>query len=117
MLLLSASGQARETQEMGSRMILFIIFLAVIIIWRVYESLQQHDSFGPVVGLATRYEECPLCSTPNCQAPRGRGEVITRGGFYVVRQYHVCLNCNGKALWHRTLDGWIWTVRRSGVTR
>lgn len=96
--------------------IVFIISLAVIIIWRWKNRNQTEDGrLGRVLGEAHEYDECPSCSKRNSQEPRGRGEVITRGGAYVVRQYHVCLNCNVRALWHRRLDLWVWTVTRSGV--
>ena len=99
-------------------MTLIIITVSAIIIWKWYRRQNPHheeDSLGGVVGHATHYAECPICGERDCQDPRGRGEVITRGGHYVVRQYHICVNCNSRALWHRRLDQFIWTVNRSGV--
>lgn len=99
-------------------MTLFIISVAAIIIWWLYRRMNPHhaeDNLGGVVGHATHYGECPVCSHRDSQSPRGHGEVITRGGHYVVRQYHVCENCNARALWHRRIDQFIWTVNRSGV--
>lgn len=97
--------------------ILFIIGVAVYLYvrWRQERHGNDPDGLGRVRGEATDYDECPVCAERNCQSPRGRGEVITRGGNYVVRQYHVCENCNSRALWHRRLDLWVWTVNRNGV--
>ena len=100
-------------------MTLLILGLAVFILYRLYRRANPHkaeDSLGAVVGKATHYAECPVCSKRDSQEPRKRGEVIVRGGFYVVRQYHVCSNCDARALWHRRLDQFVWTVNRSGVS-
>jgi hypothetical protein len=93
-----------------------VILLAVVIYKRLERKSQaSHDGLGPVIGTATEYDRCPLCTRANSQYPRGRGEVITRGGQYVVRQYHICGNCGGRALWHRRLDLFVWTINRNGV--
>ena len=68
-----------------------------------------------VIGRATEYAPCRPCGARNTQLPRGHGETITRGGWYIVRQYHVCLNCNTKSLWHRRMDKFVWTLKRDGV--
>lgn len=99
-------------------MTLIIIVTLLFIIRKMWDRLVgccQNDGLGAVLGEASRYEECPVCAAQNSQNPRGQGEVITRSGHYVVRQYHVCLNCGTRALWHRRLDQWVWTVNRSGV--
>lgn len=98
---------------------LFLLSVAIVVGYRWMQKRlhRNDDSLGPVLGEATEYDECPVCGTPNSQSPRGRGEVITRGGSWVVRQYHVCRTCDTRALWHRRLDLWVWTVFRSGVAR
>jgi hypothetical protein len=96
---------------------LFVAFFVWLLVKRWQQSRQPvGDRLGPVLGEATQYDECPICAERDCQSPRGRGETILRGGAYVVRQYHVCMNCNSRALWHRRLDMWVWTVKRNGVT-
>lgn len=102
-------------------MILTIIVLVIlgaihaIREWRAGRDID--DGLGPIIGRATIYENCPNCGHRDGQTPRGRGEVITRGGAFVVRQYHLCDNCGTKVLWHRRLDRWVWTINRSGVER
>lgn len=94
----------------------FLICLAVVIIYRWHQNrTTPNDGLGPILGHAKEYGPCPNCGERNTQSARGRGEVITRGGHYVVRQYHVCANCNARALWHRRLDLWVWTIIRNGV--
>lgn len=98
--------------------LLILMAVVAIIIYRNRHEILAgggHDRLGPVLGVAEQYEPCPLCGNANSQVARGRGEVITRGGYFVVRQYHVCTNCAGRALWHRRLDKWVWTISRSGV--
>jgi len=93
-----------------------IIALAIVIYHRLRPLWERRgDTLGDVLGEATQYDECPGCRQTDCQTATGRGEVITRGGFYVVRQYHVCLQCGIKGLWHRRLDQFVWTIRRSGM--
>lgn len=71
---------------------------------------------GPkVIGKATRYSHCMNCGKRDCQTPVGRGEVITRGIWYLARQYHICQNCGAKSLWHRRLDKFVWTLDRDGT--
>jgi hypothetical protein len=98
----------------------FGILIAATIIYGIYQSKHptapDPDGLGRVLGEATTYDLCPLCATKTKHLPRGTGEVIVRGGFYVVRQYHVCPNCGARALWHRRLDKWVWTINRSGVS-
>lgn len=98
-------------------LLVFAVVVAIIIYRNRADILAgpTRDYFGPVLGVAEKYEPCPLCGHEDSQLARGRGEVITRGGYYVVRQYHVCSNCNGRALWHRRLDQWVWTMNRNGV--
>lgn len=98
-------------------MTLLIITIIAVIIWRFIRHWfnPENDGLGPLVGYAKSYAGCPNCGKRNCQSPRGRGEVITRGGNYVARQYHVCINCDTKSLWHRRLDLWVWTINRNGV--
>lgn len=97
-------------------MTLLVITIISIIIWRAIRHwFDQDDGLGPLLGHATKYAECPNCMQRNSQSPRGRGEVITRGGNYVARQYHVCTKCGTKSLWHRRLDLWVWTTKRNGV--
>lgn len=95
----------------------FIIILLLIIIAKALGRTPNSDTdrLGRVVGHATEYDKCPNCNTRNSQLPRGRGEIITRAGHYMARQYHVCSVCGTKGLWHRRLDQWVWTVNRSGV--
>lgn len=100
-------------------MTLFIISVAAIIIWKLWQRRDphrgQHKGLGPILGHATHFAECPMCGTEDSQAPRGRGEVIIRGGAYVVRQYFICTSCDTRALWHRRIDMFIWTTNRSGT--
>ena len=99
-------------------MSLFFIALIIIAIirFRAYrrELKGDHDPVA-TVGRATDFEPCPHCGVPDVQAARGRGEIITRDGYMLVRQYFVCESCNTKSLWHRRLDQFIWTINRSGV--
>lgn len=76
---------------------------------------RDRDDDVKVIGRATKYKACRPCGAKNTQEPRGRGETITRGNWYIVRQYHVCLNCGTKSLWHRRLDKFVWTLNRSGT--
>lgn len=75
----------------------------------------KRDSDGNrIIGRARKFKPCINCGAKDSQTPRGRGEIITRGGYYVARQYFVCDNCDTKALWHRRVDKFVWTMDRSG---
>lgn len=93
---------------------IFIVALAIVI-WRyVQKRSAELEAENAVIGKATDFEPCPHCLTVQSHIPHGKGEVISRGGWHVVRQYFTCPHCRVVALWHRRLDSFVWTPRRAG---